>query len=387
MKIAIFSDTFPPQINGVSNVVYRSGLALARRGHDIRIFTVGRPEKDRPEILYTDATGGRASVVFLPSIPFWGYPGERIALPLGFTLNKIRKFRPDVIHTHTPFGVGWEAVLAAKVLKIPLFGTHHTFYDHYLKLIHLNYDWIKNFSWRYTVAYYNRCNVILSPSRSLAGVLKSYGAMRPLQILPNSINTDFFHSVPDNTQKKLKNKSTVAGQTLVYVGRVSYEKSLDVVIRALATALQNLPHLQLIIAGDGPARIGLEKLTRDLGVANNVRFLGFCRGSDLLEVLWRGNIFLTASKSENMPISILEAMAAGLPVIGVDALGIPELVKDGLNGFIVAPDNPHLMAQKITELAGNNDLRNNFASASRKLALNYAEDKITRLLENIYQNK
>ncbi|MEK7647256.1 MAG: glycosyltransferase [Patescibacteria group bacterium] len=388
MKIAIFSDTFPPQINGVSNVVYRSSIALARRGHDVRIFTVGCSEKDNPKILFADAPGGRASVVFLPSIPFWGYSGERITLPLGFAMNKIRKFRPDVIHTHTPFGVGWEAVFAAKMLKIPLFGTHHTFYDHYLKLIHLDYNLVKIFSWRYTVAYYNRCDVILSPSQSLAEVLKSYGVVRSLKILPNSINTDFFHPIVDGAlQKKSKNTSTIAGQTLIYIGRVSYEKSIDIIIRALAAALQNLSHLQLIIVGDGPARIDLEKLTRDLGVETNVRFLGFCRGSDLLEVLWRGDIFLTASKSENMPISILEAMAAGLPIIGVDALGVPEIVKDGLNGFIVAPDNPDLMAQKIVELAGNNDLRNNFASASRELALNYAEDKITWLLEDIYQNK
>jgi len=383
MRIAIFSDTFPPQINGVSHFVWKSAEALAKLGHEVRVFMVSQSRKQSRE---NSGYSHNPKLVFLPSTSFWGYPGERLEIPLGFALAEIRKFKPDVIHTHTPFGTGWEAIWAGKIFNIPIVGTHHTFFDHYLKYVKMDFAWLHKFSWDYTLAYYNKCDLILSPSKALAEALKNYGLKRPIDILPNFIDADFFRPAKNKTEKeKLKKKLGIAGKALVYMGRVSYEKSIDVAIRAFALALKKEKDIKLLIAGDGPERLALEKLAEDLGIKNKIDFLGFKRGKDLLEVLQAGDIFVTASKSENMPLSVLEAMAAGLPVIGVDSLGVPEIVKDGKNGFIVPPDDHEALADKIVEFMKDDKLIKEFALASRELALGYSEERTAKLLEDAYK--
>ena len=234
MKIAIFSDTFPPQINGVSTYVYQSALSLIKLGHEVAIFTIARPLRKNEERVELNTAGGKLKIHILPSMPFWGYPGERFHIPFGFSLNRIRKFKPDIIHTHTLFGVGWEALYCAKLFNIPLVGTHHTFFDHYLKYIYLDHPLMRKLSWHYTVVYYNFFDLILSPSNSLAEVLKNYGVKRPIEIAPNFIDTDFFHPQSANAPD---------AKALIYMGRVSYEKNLDQVIKAVFIVKNKIPDI------------------------------------------------------------------------------------------------------------------------------------------------
>ncbi|MEK7160935.1 MAG: glycosyltransferase, partial [Patescibacteria group bacterium] len=159
MRVAIFTDTFPPQINGVAHTAYLSAKNLLERGHKVVVFTVSKKLKDRP-----DSNLKNLQVLRLPSVPAIVYPGERFTLPVGLTLRQVKKFDPDIIHAHTPFSVGWEAVLISKILKIPLVGTHHTFYNHYLKHIKLDFEWMKKIIWKFTIGFYNCSNLILSPS-------------------------------------------------------------------------------------------------------------------------------------------------------------------------------------------------------------------------------
>jgi len=384
MKIAIFSDSFYPQVDGVASVVYESAQGLSKLGHDVYVFTAstgrffkhreGRKEKAQNFTLFR-----------IPSIPALIYSGYRLALPVGFALNKLRKIKPDIIHTHTPFSVGWEAVWSAKIFGIPIISTHHTFYNHYLKHAKVDYAWAKKVSWRYTIGYYNRCDFVLSPSKSLADELKFQGLKKPIKTLPNPIDTEFFQPVSSQTKKEeLKKTLGIKGISLVYMGRVSYEKSIDQVIKAAALAMKKFPNLQLVIVGDGPERKKLEKLANDLEIEQNVLFFGIKHGKNLVEALQANDVFLTASKTENMPVSILEAMATGLPVIGVDALGIPEIVLDNVNGFIVPPDGIKEMAVKILELIEDAKLRERFSKKSRELSLNYSQEEIVRKLENEY---
>ncbi|MCL5017052.1 MAG: glycosyltransferase [Patescibacteria group bacterium] len=383
MKIAIFTDTFPPQINGVSHFVWKSAEALAKNGNEVCVFVSTSSKQKSKEL---SGYSGNPRLVFLPSLPFFAYPGERFTIPLGFGIKEIRKFKPDVIHLHTPFGVGWEAVLSGKIFNIPIVGTHHTFFDHYLKYVFLDFEKIKRFTWHCTMAFYNRADLILSPSKALLEGLK-IGKLKSLaEVVPNFIDTEFFcPATNDSEKKKLKVKLGIKETLLVYMGRVGYEKSIDQVIRAMAVASKKDPHIKLMIVGDGPDKKNLEELAQKLGIGNKTIFYGFARGKELLEILQAGDIFITASKSENMPLSVMEAMAAGLPVIGVDSLGVPEIVKDGKNGFIVAPDMFEDMAQRIVELAEDDKLRNKFSIASRELAMEYSKEKIVGLLEGAYR--
>jgi len=383
MKIAIFTDTFPPQVNGVSHFVWKSAAALAKNGNEVRVFVASGSREASKKI---SGYAKNPSLIFLPSVPFLGYPGERLTIPMGFGINEIRKFKPDVIHLHTPFGVGIEAILAGKLFGIPIVGTHHTFFDHYLRYVYLDFEKVKKLTWHMTMAFYNRCDLILSPSRSLLEALKIGKLKRPSEVVVNFIDTEFFHPVANDAERKeIKSGLGIKGDLLVYMGRVSYEKSIDQVIRALAIVIQKKPDLTLLIVGDGPDKENLKNLAVKLGIEKHIIFYGFAHGEMLLKTLQAGDVFITASKSENMPLSVMQAMSVGLPIIGVDSLGVPEIVKDGKNGFIVTPDLFEDMAKKIIELFENEKLRKEFALASRGLAMNYSEEKVVKLLEGAYK--
>ncbi len=380
MRIAIFSDTFLPQTNGVANVVYHSAKNLAERGHQVWVFTVSGDYKKNND-------DEKITIVILPSIGAGVYQGERFTLPIGLALNRLRKFNPDVIHSHTPLSVGWEAILGAKLLRTGLVGTHHTFYDHYLKHLKADYDWAKKLSWKYTLAYYNCCDLILSPSQSLADALQEKGIKKPIEVLKNSIRTDFFVPVKDlATKTRLKKEFGINSKSLVYMGRISYEKSIDQLIRAFALASSKNPQIELVIIGDGPERKSLESLTKNLGVEDKIIFTGTLRGEELVRGLQANDIFITASKTENMPLSVLEAMSAGLPIIAVSEKGLKEIVNNKINGFLVPADDTEAMAKKIIELISDDNLLKQFSAASRATAeAEYSPESISSSLEKHYQ--
>jgi len=385
MKIAIFSDTFPPQINGVANVVYKSAISLTKMGHQVAVFTISNGKDDKANDIISFEHDGIELIRF-PSMPAPVYPGYRLALPVGIAIEKLRRFRPDVIHTHTPFSIGWSLIGPAKLMHIPIVGTHHTFYDHYLKHAHLDYDWAKRLTWNFTLDYYNRCDLVLSPSQSLADQLQSHGLKKPFEILSNSVDTDLFCPAVDKKTKELLKKSyDITSKSLVYMGRLSYEKSVDTVIRATAEVVKRIPTIKLMIIGDGPERENLKKLAQKLKVKDNVLFVGFKQNQELVEALQANDIFLTASKTENMPLSVIEAMAVGLPVVAADALGMPEIAEDGINGYLFAPDDYKQMSDKILSILEDGKLLKEFSTASREASLLHSEDCLTKKLESIYK--
>lgn len=383
MKIAIFSDTFFPQLNGITTTVYQSAKSLIDLGHEVAIFTIAKKPCQ-----YTDPQYKNIKIILLPSVPALVYPHIRFTLPLGFSFNKLKKFNPDIIHSHTPFALGWEAVIYSKLFKIPLIGTHHTFYDDYLKHIKLDYKWGKTISWKTTVGYYNRCALVLSPTQSLASALTEQGLKKPIVILQNSIDMNLFKPHSDaNVKKQLKQHHRIEGASLIFEGRLSYEKSIDQVIKAFSLMLKKMPELKLMLVGDGPERHNLEKLAKNLKIENNIIFTGFITyGEKIVESYQTNDIYITASKSENMPVAILEAMSCGLPIIAVKERGLSELVRDNVNGFFVKTDNPEDMAQKTLTLLSSPELLKKFSSASRSLALEYSHEHVASLLENFYKN-
>ncbi len=382
MRIAIFSDTFPPQANGVANVVYQSAKSLADLGHQVAVFTVSKNFFAKQ--LGTDTKN--LTIISLPSVPALAYANERFHIPLSATFHRLKKFNPDIIHTHTPFGAGWMAVRGAKILKTPLVGTHHTFYDHYLKHVKMDYKWAKKASWRYTVGFYNHCHLVLSPTQALAETLLSKGLKKPVAIIQNSIDTNLFRPVSDTAIKdQLKSQFGIKGRSIVYMGRVSYEKNIDQVLKAFALMVKEIADFKLMIVGDGPERKNLEKLAENLGIKNNVIFTGFLYKEDLVRALQANDIFITASKSENMPLSVLEAMATGLPVITVKEKGLGEIVKENVNGFFAETDNPKDVAEKTLKLLTDSRLIEKFSIASRNLALEYSKEKVAAKLEEAYK--
>ncbi len=382
MRIDIFSDAFPPQVSGVANVVNNSAKELAKLGHKVRVFTVSSKMSSGRKVCQKDGF----SLVETPSFPALVYSKARLSLPIGLTLSYLKHDRPDIIHTHTPFAIGWEAIEAAKIYKLPIIGTHHTFFNHYLKHAHLDNRMGERLAWKYTVNYYNRCDMVISPSQSLAKELVLYGLKKPIAVLPNAIDTNLFKPCQNaQTKNKLREKYGISGFCLGYMGRLSYEKSVGQVLQAAAEAKKHLPDLHLIIIGDGPEKAKLKRLARHLKMDSYITFTGFLYGQELVNALQTLDLFITASKTENMPLAVLETMACGLPGIAVDTLGLPEMIDDQVNGYLVKPDNIAQMAEQIEHLAKQSKLLSTFGENSRKMALEYSLPRNALSLENIYK--
>jgi len=384
MRIAIFSDTFLPQLNGVATTVYQSAKSLAQRGHKVMIFTVSKN-------FFAKQLGNsdikNLQIISLPSVPALVYSKERFHIPFSATYFRLKKFAPDVIHVHTPFGSGWMGVQGSKKLGVPLVGTHHTFYDDYLKHVKMDYGWGKKLSWKATAAFYNKCDLVLSPTKFLAEMLVKNGLKKPVDLLQNSIDMNLFKPAASLTEKEnLKKNRGIREQAIIFEGRLSYEKSIDQVVRAFSLMLKKRPGLKLILAGDGPEKSNLEKLAENLKIKDDVIFTGFIPyGKKVVETYQANDIFITASKSENMPVSILEAMGCGLPLVAVREKGLSELVQDNVNGFFARTDDPQDLAEKTLDLLSDAELLKKFGENSRKMALEYSEETVTAKLEEAYE--
>jgi glycosyltransferase involved in cell wall biosynthesis len=382
VRIALFTDTFFPVVNGVANTVYRSARRFIEMGHQVAVCTVSHLSAQA-----LSAEAGPGIIIYtLPSVNALIYREARVTYPGGFSKRHMREFAPDVIHTHSPLLVGMEAIWSAEALRVPLVGTHHTFFDHYLKHLFLDYAWARTLSWKGTVWYYNHCDTVISPTRSLADGLRTHGLNKEPLLVPNPVDLEFFSPASSPEAKaELKARLNIRGAALVYMGRVSYEKSIDQVIRALARVIERKPDTTLVIIGDGPETNDLRQLALTLGVADRVVFTGYLLGTKLVEALQAGDLFLLASKSENMPLAVLEAMAAGLPIVSVASLGMKEIVADGRNGFLLPPDDPQEMAARVIELLDDVSKRERFAKASRELSLQYSDVASATRVAGIYE--
>lgn len=382
MRIAIFTDTFLPQINGVVTSVVNLAVGLARNGHKILIFTVS--------VKKTISLHKNIRVVYYNGITLPTYKEFKIVIPSGIRpLLKLRKFKPDIIHVETPFGMGAEALICAKILNIPLVGTHHTFYSEYLKHVKLDNRACKNLTNKLTAHFFNRCDMVTAASKALAGALKKYGVHKPIVVVPNTIQTTNLRF--KGNKKLLTKRYGLTDKTLVCMGRVSYEKSIDVLISSMEMVIKRDPTIKLLIIGDGPNRKELESLAKKLKLENNIIFTGSKTGQDLINTTALGDVFVTPSKTDNLPLSIIEAMAIGMPIIGVDALGVPELVRHNYNGLIAEPDNARQIAMHILKLFKDKKLRKKMAKNSKKFSREFSNPlvmpKWTKLYKKLLKEK
>lgn len=385
MRVAIFTDSFLPHVSGVCSAVINQANELCRQGHEVMIFrpkAFGASNKRRLE-----RSGDLHAKVrdVLISLPVIRQPGLRVALPtVAPTLPVVRNFKPDIIHVHTEWGCGWEGVMLAKMLRKPLVGTFHTFFaePEYLRQFHLpNHKLTQGMMWRYSVFFYNHCDRILSPSRSVARQLVERGAEKNPHLLSNGIPA---YSLVEETQiEEIRATLGIDGPCFVYVGRLAEEKSLPVLLRAFARVHRERPDSRLLVIGDGPVRPDLERQALDAGIAGAVKFTGGIPHARLMRdnLPRAGQIFVTPSKTENQPVSLLEAMVFGLPIIGAEAKGIPELIRNEWNGLLFPPDDDAAMARAMVRLLEDDTLRARCGQNARQFAAeNSIESVVTQLV-------
>jgi 1,2-diacylglycerol 3-alpha-glucosyltransferase len=384
MRIAYFTDMFLPQANGVATSLGNFARELGRRGHHVLIFT---PKLDH--IKREKFSAKNVSVISLPSLPSFYTEMNLVVFGLPKALKYLREFNPDVIHLQTTTTIGIDAVLVAKLLKKPLVGSIHVYFT--------NADFLKFFRYkmatrllnkialRYINFLYKKCDLLLTPSRSLIEELEKKKFRKKVYYLPNGILLNV--STPlTSTQKSLfRKKYKLQNKVILHFGRLSYEKSIDTLLKSFQILRQRQKDVSLLIIGDGPAKESLVKLAHKLDIGKNVSFTGFIAHQTLLSsgLLNIADIFVTASQMEVNPMVVLEAMMFKLPIVGVKQAGLIELVSG--NGYLVEPNNSNLLAESIEKILLNPKLKRDMGQESFEIVQKYTIDKTTSQLLSYYQ--
>lgn len=384
MHVAFFTDTFAPQTNGVATVVANLSQELAQRGHKVTVATVSAPTGS--EEADTSALEDGYTVVRYPSAALPTYKEMRVALPTVLkSLLWARTARPDIIHVHTNFGIGWEGVALGKTLEIPLIGTHHTFLRDYAE--HVKLDEVPGadvIAHRLVSTFFNRCEVVTAPSQAMLEDLRESGVTVPIELLRNPVDIQRFARAPalrDAGRRTLG----VSGPTVVYWGRVSFEKNLPVLLKAVAPVLQENKTAHLVIVGDGPKRLPLQTLAEAMDLDGQVVFTGRLAGDDLVAAAGAADVFASASLTENQPVSVIEANAAGLPTVVFGERGMPEIVHDDVDGRVIKTGDVEGFTSAVRTLLSDAKLRQRLGEAAKTNASRYATGSVVDDLLALYQ--
>jgi len=381
MNIAIFTDSFIPLGDGIVTSTLDLVKGLSDKGN--KIYVIAPHYKNSKEFSYPHVTVKR-----MPGIPALFYPGFKFTSPLNINLIKyLKKKKIDVIHFQTPFTVGAQAILTAKILKKPLIGTFHTFItdEQYIRHIGINLKFIQHMSWTYVRSYYNKCDLITCPSESAKEELIKNKFIKPIKIISNGIDLSSF----DNSNwKEIVNKYDLRGKTLLFVGRIAHEKNIDYLIKCFKLVQKKIPNIKLLIVGNGPQMDQLQKLVKGLDLSDNIIFTRRIDHAKLLKsgIYKASNLFVTASKTESQGITTLEAQANGLVCIGVNARGTKDLIKDGYNGYLVKEGDKKEFANRIIALIMNKKLYDRMAKNTLKEIKKHDLKLIITEWEKVYRS-
>jgi glycosyltransferase involved in cell wall biosynthesis len=387
MRIAIFSDNFYPELSGIADSITTTGKELAKLGHKINYFApkYARKNYQTIDVPYEEINlGENISITRIPSLPYpTGTKQSRLVIPLCLSLNTVKKFNPDVIHTNDIAGVGLEGLFSSKLLRKPLVGTDHTPMIEFLKYSPIKGEFVQKTVSKFDAWYYNQCNFVSSPCNAIFEELKKYGFGKPKhRALSNPINIEKYK--PVKNKWPLKKKFGLFDYSLLYMGRVAPEKKIDITLKAVASVAKKNPKIGLVVAGTGSQVEELKQLAKQLGIENRVKFFGYLKNiDDMIDLYNASDLFVIPSVAETQSIVMMQAMACKIPVIAAKAWGLAEYVNDK-NGILIEPDDVEGLTEKILYLFKNQGVSLRLGEGGREFVEKFSPINIAREWERIY---
>lgn len=341
MRVALVTETYPPEVNGVAMTLGRMVDGLRRRGHAVHLV---RPRQQGEEV--PAQTEGFAETL-VRGLPIPRYEGLRFGLPARDALVAAwKRERPDIVHVATEGPLGWSAVNAARALGLPVSSGFHTNFDAYSR--HYGFGWLRRPIAAYLRGLHNRTDATLVPTRSLVRDLATQG-YRKLSVVSRGVDTWLFN--PARRSESLRASWGAGPDDLVaaYVGRLAPEKNLHLVLAAFAAIRAVRPEARLLFVGNGPmAKTLAERHPEHL-------FAGLRRGADLAAHYASADLFLFPSLTETFGNVTAEALASGLGVVAYDCAAAADLIEDGLNGRLAPPGDAAAFMNTAATLAADRD--------------------------------
>lgn len=374
LTIGLFTDTYLPQINGVTTLMPIMERLFREQGHRVYVFA---PSYDRPR------WSRESEFLFrFPAFKFAFHKDSRVTIPFHREARSV--FRElDVVHSQTPFSLGVLGIHLSRKYNIPHLHTYHTLFTEYLHYLPKPLRPSPRVVGRVSVAFCDRCDAVTVPSTPMKKELLSYGVKVPVHTLPFGLDMNDFSGEPKTDLRKQLNIADDE-KIMLCTGRLSHEKNVEFVIEAFSRIQSEIPRSKLIIVGDGPARQDFEETAQQLGIADDVIFTGFVQWADIIDYYKQADLFLYGSKTETQGIVYMEAMASGLPAIAVGEMGALEAIRDGETGYLVDEDVT-AFSDAALKLLGDVELHNEFSKNAYSFAEEMSMQNALRQLEEIYQ--
>jgi glycosyltransferase involved in cell wall biosynthesis len=355
MKLALFSDTFHPQINGVARTLKRFTSYLETNGIEYKVIMPSFEEHQETECKHYYA---------MKSLPLFLYPECRLAIPQFKALNEeLNKFRPDLLHIATPFNIGLFGMRYGKRENIPMVASYHTHFDRYLAYYHI--DFLSPLLWRYLQWFHKPFEKIFVPSEETRKILYTKN-FNNIEIWSRGVDCMMF--TPQNRDYQVREKYNITQKYIfLFVGRLAPEKDLNI----LKEMIDKLPpslseNVHWLIVGDGPCRRDVEQWETEY---NHVTCAGYLSGDELARVYATADLFVFPSSTETFGNVVLEAAASGLPAIVSDSGGVAEIVQDGVTGRICKAREAESFIQNIVSIMEDPMLLSSMKLKARNYAM------------------
>lgn len=372
MRIAIFSDSYTPILNGVSVSIEGLVEALRARKHSVHIFTSAfRGHRDHDPNVY------RFPAIRTPFAK--GYP---LAIPPFYPmLRHFRKHTFDIVHTHTPFTIGFVGLRWAESHSLPVVSTYHTLYEKYMHYVPLPKRYVRYKLAKHTHYYYNRCAHIIAPSEAAMKSLHRHRVATPITIIPSGNPSP---SVFSRDEARRRAGVRPDERILLYVGRIAKEKNMSTLFEMAQIVMRERDDVRFILVGDGPHRAECQRIARDLGIGDRVKFVGPVPRESVDEYYAAADLFVFSSMTETQGLVIGEAMTFGVPAVAVHGGGASDSIINDENGYVVA-NNPAQFAETVLRILGNPALHGRLSEGARKSVRRWTMDDMCEAILEVYE--
>jgi 1,2-diacylglycerol 3-alpha-glucosyltransferase len=375
MRIGMLADLYKPHVSGVTNYISLNKTILEKAGHEVFVFTFGDEDFEDDE----------ENVIRSPGLPLVD-TGFYLSFRYDLSAQKLLRTM-DVVHVHHPFLSGHLALRYCQPRNIPIVFTNHTRYDLYAQAyLPLIPDVVgESLLQAFLPSFCRSCDLVIAPSKGMRDVLRKFGVDSDIVVLPNGVDLSPIQTVKDPVSRAslgFGEKEVI----LIYTGRLGREKNLPLLLKSFAGTAKAYRDVGLLIVGDGTERENLEDLVQYLGIANRVHFTRMVPYKELPRYLSAADAFVTASVTEVHPLSVIEAMAAGLPVLGIDSPGVGDTVQNEVTGLIASEADLAVFTALMVRLVTDHKCRKKMGKLAREKANEYALERITPRLIECYEN-
>ena len=370
LRIAVVTETWPPEVNGVAMTLAKLVQGLSHRNHDVQLI---RPRQTKSESPLNDAS---LEEVLMRGMPIPRYPELKLGLPSKKTLVKTWTLRrPDVVHIATEGPLGWSALQAAKVLKLPVTSDFRTNFQSYSK--HYGVGWLRKPIVAYLRKFHNATACTMVPTRELMRTLSQNGFAN-LKVVSRGVDTKLFNIAKRDTGLRSSWGATDDTKVLISVGRMAPEKNLDQVLKTYDALKSTGQAFKLVMVGDGPLKEQFQKRYPE------IIFPGMLSQSNLAAYYASSDLFIFPSQTETFGNVTLEALASGIPVLAFDCAAARDWVQTGVNGWLVAENNPEGFAAQAVTVFNSKDLLDQITQSTRQQVVHLDWDQIAEQVESVF---